>query len=406
MHYNEYVIEQFPRKITTNTLISFSTGSFGLYAVRVTARCHSAKQSDSGKNETLRLEIDDMGLREIPPTDKPQYNKIPSTWNGTDLKGLAKTIVFIVVLNKGNNIIQFIPTNGAVIEKWDFQQIENPKKITFLFNDQAEDGDRRPWYTFALVHLPLQSFSVEASVSWHFFDGDDVKLIVDGDIETNNSSRLWKYWAWSAKPWQILFGPKRGRKDFTKDLPQETHYIEFFADRTPTLHQVILNLGSYQPKRIPTVDDPEWTKNFEDDTEYMILARALFGEVRDTSYPDKARIAVGWSIRNRVEDSRWPDTYQEVITKPFQYSAFNSTDPNREYVENPLFTGKEIDRKAWQKAYAIAGKVIRNEIDDPTSGANHYHDSSIKPPSYLTKETLVLTIPNNRGTKSLFFYRL
>ena len=39
-----------------------------------------------------------LKLREIPPLDKPQYNKIPPTWNGADQQGLTKTIIFIIAL--------------------------------------------------------------------------------------------------------------------------------------------------------------------------------------------------------------------------------------------------------------------------------------------------------------------
>lgn len=397
---------QLPQKISTKTSLSFLVDAYGLYIISVTARCYSKKQSDSGENEMLRAEIDDVTLREIPPKDKPQYNNIPPSWNGTTLRGLAKTVNFIIVLNKGPHFLRLTPVNMATVEKFSYRQVVNPREIVFSLNEKAEDGDKRPWHTFALIDLSLQSLSAEATVSWHFLDGDDIKLIIDDKTEESKTSARWKYWIWSARPLQLLFGPKRERKDFVTDLPKGTHYVEFWADKNPTLHKVVLNLGDFQPKRIPTVDDPEWTGNFVDDPEQMILARALFGEIRDASYPDEARIAVGWSIRNRVEDSRWSNSYREVITKPFQYSAFNPGDPNRKYVENPLFKGKEINRKAWQNAYVLARQVIRGEVNDPTHGANHYYDSSIDTPAYLTKEKLVFTIKNDTGKKSLFFYRL
>lgn len=401
--------EQFPQRITQDTTIDFSVEKFGLYALSITARCKSVRQSESQQNETLRVEIDGIKLREVPPLDKPQYNKIPPTWNGTDQQGLSKTVIFIVPLNKGLHILSFFPTNGAVIEEWNYQLIENTQEIPVVLEKQAESGDKRSWYTFALVNLPLKRLSAEVSVAWHFLDGDDVKLIIDGMIQKNNSSKLWKYWLWSARPWQLLSGPKKEQKTINTNLPQGTHYIEFWADKTPTLHQFILNFGDFQLKRIPSVNDPQWTGNFADDTDQIILARALFGEARNTLVPDEARIAIGWVIRNRVASKRWSDTYWEVVTEPLQFSAFNLGDPNRVYVENPLHTGKEVDKTAWEHASQISGKLIGDQISDPTHGANHYYDDSISVPSWAKdkKPSFVVTYRNKYGREAtIFFFKL
>lgn len=403
------MLEQFPQKISRDTSFSFSLETFGLYAITVTARCKSDNQSESGANETLRLEIDDLKLREIPPLDKPQYNKIPPSWNGTEQKGLAKTIIFVVPLSKGEHSLNFFPVNGAIIEKWNYHPIENVQEITFLLEEMAEDGDRRPWYTFAFVNTPLKSITAEVGVSWHFLDGDDVKLIIDGKIKENTSSKLWRYWLWSARPWQLLTGTNKELKTVALNLPHGVHYIEFWADKTPTLNQVKLDLGDFTPKRIPTVNDPEWTGNFVDDTDQMILARALFGEVRNTLIPDKARIAVGWVIKNRVNDERWPNTYWEVITARSQFSAFNATDTNRPYVEDPVHFGKEIDKKAWEHSYEIARNVISNEIVDSTQGANHYYDDSISTPGWAKNQKPLFTVTylNQYDREAnIFFFKL
>ncbi|HEY4478301.1 MAG TPA: cell wall hydrolase, partial [Candidatus Paceibacterota bacterium] len=74
---------------------------------------------------------------------------------------------------------------------------------------------------------------------------------------------------------------------------------------------------------VPTVDNPKWTGNFRDDTDQMILARILFAEMRNTLIPDKARYAVASVIRNRVNDTRWANSYVEVIIKDKQFSALN-----------------------------------------------------------------------------------
>lgn len=365
------------KKITEPEPVEFEITTFGLYAVSITARCQSGKLLGIRGGENLRVEIDGITLREIPPEDKPQYVDIPPAWNGTQLKGLSKTVIFLLPLNKGKHILKYIPKPSATIEQYSITLFHNVPNITFDLNNQAEDGDRRPWYTFALVNLPLHSLSVDTTVNWHWFDGDDVKLIIDGQIEENFENKRWKDWFWHATVGQVFSGQKREQQSFTKNLQKGINYIELWADRMPILHSVTLNLGDFTPNRIPSVDDPEWTGDFGDDTDQIILARALFGEARNTLVPDEARIAIGWVIRNRVEDSRWPDKYYQVITTPEHVSSFNEGDENRPYVEDPLQTHKDIDQEAWIHTCDIAGKIINSKLSDPTKGANHYYDDSI-----------------------------
>ncbi|OGE81038.1 MAG: hypothetical protein A3H72_00850 [Candidatus Doudnabacteria bacterium RIFCSPLOWO2_02_FULL_48_8] len=125
----------------------------------------------------------------------------------------------------------------------------------------------------------------------------------------------------------------------------------------------------------------------------MILARALFGEAR--SALNAAKTAVAWVIRNRVEHPRhrWGKTYHDVILQKEHFSAFNQSDPNRPFVENPFHTENEIDKKAWLSCYEVANLVIKGEDPDPTGGANHYYsDSRYGPPFWATKATFKVKI--------------
>ena len=390
--------ETFPKSISKKYIYAFSVSKFGLYYISITSQC--------GSTQDLRVEIDNFKPREIPPKDKPQYYDTPPAWNGTHLKSLKKTVIFILLLSKGKHALTFVPKNGATINRIDYKYIKDSDEIVFKMNTQAEEGNRRPWYTFVLVNIPLRSIGAEATTKWHFLDGDDMKLIIDGKVEKNSQSILHKNWSWSARPWHFLAKGKKEYKEFTPNLPSDLHYIELWADKTPILHQVNLNLGPYESKQ---VEDPRWTGDFSDDTDQIILARALFGEARNTLVPDSARIAIGWVIRNRVESKRWGEEYFEVITQPLQFSAFNENDPNRIYVENPIYTKRKIDINAWEHAYDIAGKILTNQLSDPTNGANHYFDNSINTPDWAQNEKPKLTISytNKFDTEgTIFFYKL
>lgn len=230
--------------------------------------CKSGEQISKRGGEDLRIEIipDKDGnkiikLREVPPIDKPQYKDIPSTWNGTKLKGLKKTVVFLLRLKQGEHSLRFIPYQGAIIEKEPaIKLIKDTSQVKFDLEEQAEDGDRRPWYTFALINTLLKTVTADVTCKWRIGDDDDVKLIIDGEIQNNTSfTILHKNWAWSANILKKLQGQKRETKTFQIDQPRGLHYIEFWVDKTPILHEVLLDLGeigSPKPKPIGWVTDP------------------------------------------------------------------------------------------------------------------------------------------------------
>lgn len=383
--------EQFPKKISEKYIIIFSANQSGLYKITITAHCK--------KSQDLRVEIDSTKLREIPAEEKPQYMNIPPAWNGSQLKGLKKTVVFILKLDKGNHTVIFISNNGATLEEFNKEYITDPQNIQFNLEKQAEDGDRRPWYTFVLIDLPLKSLTADITANWHFLDGDDVKLIIDNTIKKNPHSILHRNWAWSAGILRKIFGRERAEKTFKENLESGVHYIEFWADRTPTIHNVKLDLGSVNLKRIPTVDDPEWTGDFADDTEEMILARLIFGEAENQS--KETKIWVAGSVLNRVKAAAWPDTIHGVILQLDQYDPFKPEDTNYPKIINPLNGADKLRTEAWVQSYEVAKGVLSEKIENPTE-ATHFHGSGISQERFLEK-----IVPNGRFIRQIddtYFY--
>jgi N-acetylmuramoyl-L-alanine amidase len=129
-----------------------------------------------------------------------------------------------------------------------------------------------------------------------------------------------------------------------------------------------------------------------------LLTGLLWGEARGE--PIHGKIAVAWVVRNRMIDKRWPDTYEDVILQPLQFSCFNDDDPNRESVINHLFPscGAWNDRD-WRECRYAAEGVYDLWVQDLTKGANHYHTKQITP--YWADSTKVTVIIENH-----IFYRL
>jgi spore germination cell wall hydrolase CwlJ-like protein len=100
----------------------------------------------------------------------------------------------------------------------------------------------------------------------------------------------------------------------------------------------------------------------------FLLALCLWREARGESLRGKRLVAA--TIRNRVADKRWPNTYPGVITQRWQFSAFNAGDTNA------LLFPAEGD-PAWEECVAMADAELM--ADAPLSEANHYHTRGVSP---------------------------
>lgn len=131
------------------------------------------------------------------------------------------------------------------------------------------------------------------------------------------------------------------------------------------------------------------------ETDRDTLARTLWGEARGEGLA--GMIAVGWTIRNRVEmdlhnDGKpdwWGEGYVGVCRAPYQFSCWNRNDPNY-----PFLNGmKPIPAAQFALACGAASAVIAGEQSDPTGGATHYYATTMpKAPAWasMARRTLKL----------------
>lgn len=121
-----------------------------------------------------------------------------------------------------------------------------------------------------------------------------------------------------------------------------------------------------------------------------VLARTLWGEARGEGLA--GMIAVGWTVRNRVEldlgsDGRpdwWGEGYEGVCRKPWQFSCWNASDPNSAYLRGE----KPIPPAQYMQAREAAVAVIEGGRPDPTGGATHYYSTSLaRPPAWTQGAT-------------------
>ncbi|MDP3997875.1 MAG: cell wall hydrolase [bacterium] len=397
----------YPHRIIRPFTHPFTVATAGLYTITINAICRSGRQINQPGGEDLRVEIDSIALREIPAVARTQEYDIPPAWNGTQLCGLSKTVVFVLRLETGNHQINFIPYRGAeIVAEPKIELVSDPHSLSLIMEQQAEDSDRRPWYTISLVNLPLQRLTIDATAKWHLGDSDDIKIIVDNAVKPNPSSLaiLRRDWLISGSLLKKLFKNERQQFNFEENLNQGIHYIELWADREPIIHSFELDLGDIEieepAQRTPTVDDPKWTGNFDDDSETILLARLIFGEAEGESR--EAKTWVGASVLNRVRaQTWWGKTLREVILKPAQYDPFGLTDERFKTIINPMKNANSGTVQAWHESYTVAEELLSGKISIPTE-ATHFHGIGIVRDEFIKK-----VVPNGRFLRQIdntFFY--
>jgi len=127
---------------------------------------------------------------------------------------------------------------------------------------------------------------------------------------------------------------------------------------------------------------------------FTLLALCIWREARGESATTK--LAVAWSIRNRVvRGGWWGNTWPTVILKPYQYSSFNANDPNATKLPGPADA-------SWFDSLNAANDVFDTPIaPDPTGGATSYFDKSLdnNPPAWAAEKIHTCDIG------SLHFYK-
>ncbi len=109
-----------------------------------------------------------------------------------------------------------------------------------------------------------------------------------------------------------------------------------------------------------------------------ILARTIWGEARGETLTGKEAVANVILNRFKLSQRRgkmwWGNTIEEICKKPYQFSCWNSNDPN--YLK--LLAVREEDLQ-FGICLRIARRAVNGVLTDHTNGADHYHTDYITP---------------------------
>lgn len=223
--------------LTKTETHTFNTQNDSFYLIKIKAKAKSEKQRNDTDDEDITVKIDTLEFPK-PNTQNGLINS-PASFNGGALHNKEQIIYFIIQLKTGKHTIELIPQHGdgAEILGISYEKIDiTNNKITLNLNEQLEGRNKQPWITFVLVDIGVKSLNIETLVKWHWLDGDDIKIIINGEIQQART-RFRKDWMIKTNPLNI-FG-KTETVQLTPNLPiQSFNYIELYADKTPTLKSI------------------------------------------------------------------------------------------------------------------------------------------------------------------------
>lgn len=125
----------------------------------------------------------------------------------------------------------------------------------------------------------------------------------------------------------------------------------------------------------------------------IYMAKTIWGEARGEG--SVGMQAVANVIMNRVDRGGWYGaSIKDVVLKPYQFSCWNDTDPNRAKLDK--LTVADLQSSG---ALQIAQQVINGQLPDITGGATEYHNKNILPDWDYSKLKQTVQIGNH------IFYR-
>jgi hypothetical protein len=138
-------------------------------------------------------------------------------------------------------------------------------------------------------------------------------------------------------------------------------------------------------------------------SELQLLTLVVWREARGESLD--AKRAVAHAIKNRVQHpSWWGRDWRTVIMKPWQFSSMPIFQDGKNINPDPnCEKWPDDDSPSETDSLSVASGAYLDLDDDPTDGANHYHDTSMSWPKAWGPFTGYVNTVNIGRLK---FYRL
>lgn len=164
-------------------------------------------------------------------------------------------------------------------------------------------------------------------------------------------------------------------------------FMTFVIGHGLAMHKSVSN-QSLSYNTIDILPEKSGMDDFISSLEYQeqkrCMALNMYFEARNED-SDDAMIAVGYTVLNRVDSERYPDTICDVV---FQARRDSHGNPIRNKCQfswacdgksDEVNMDNVLERRAWERAVTLAEQVMQGEVDNPVGSATMYHATYVSP---------------------------
>lgn len=105
--------------------------------------------------------------------------------------------------------------------------------------------------------------------------------------------------------------------------------------------------------------------------DYEVAQATIWMEARGEGF--EGMLAVAWVIVNRLRSDKFGPTLGHVCLQPYQFSCWNTHDPNRQ-----ALAAAEPLAKAWLESEQALFAALHPKAPDPTDGALYYCEKELE----------------------------
>lgn len=308
------------------------------HVIKITATAFSEKQNESTDDDDLRVEINSYRLgKYASPVGDEHYKGFDTSasWNGTALKGNAKTIYFFVYLtNLGQNLLRFYADGKPYIENIEIYELDEThfhiENVTPAGTTNTDRGGI-PLISFVFLGPIPKEFIISASgqsgKQKNNTDGDNIKILLNGEIiknEASPTSDKYKNFYFSGDQ---LKGINKELTFTAIDFKSLENSIEILYDQSPIISNI----------------DIKFTKDYES-----------LKELLDESSKKNDLYLLFYSLCNILQIS------QLKYTSQFLRNSLNEEPENLHYTNNSNLAKKVKKDTAYEKIVEMIKKEIEN----------------------------------------------
>ncbi|HEX7017468.1 MAG TPA: hypothetical protein VF209_00995 [Patescibacteria group bacterium] len=234
----------FPLDIYSAKTFPFLIDTSGWYLVRITAQVKGETQRTGQQtdDEDLVFKIDDTSFPKSGTTNNVINS--PAAFNGGTQHDQKKTVYVLLQLIAGSHTLTLIPDHHAHVNRVEYRSVEiKENTISLKLNEYSEERNRQPWITLVTVGGKFTRVTLTVDIRWHWRDGDDIQVRIDGQIVPNRQSLKHKEWIFTSNI-TSLFQPIQTKSFKLPESSNKTqiNYVELWADRMPALKEIVLKL--------------------------------------------------------------------------------------------------------------------------------------------------------------------